>query len=61
MSPSNSDSAKEKKTSLVIFNREIGINEYVDNLIQQLVFALVSTLRAPKLKGTEKVRIEIFD
>jgi hypothetical protein len=61
MVPPNSDSGKEKKATLVIFDREIGINAYVENLIQQLVFALVSTLRAPKLKGTEKVRIEIFD
>jgi hypothetical protein len=51
----------ERKTTLIIFDREIGINEYVDKLLQTLVLAVVSTLRAPKPKGTEKVRIEISD
>ncbi|MFX1299809.1 MAG: hypothetical protein ACFFAL_01655 [Promethearchaeota archaeon] len=51
----------EKKTTLIVFDREIGINEYVDGLLQKVVLAIVSTLRAPKTKGTEKVRIEIYD
>lgn len=51
----------ERKTTLIIFGREIGINEYVDKLLQTIVLAVVSTLRAPKPKGTEKVRIEISD
>ncbi|MFW9830728.1 MAG: hypothetical protein ACFFD8_03040 [Candidatus Thorarchaeota archaeon] len=51
----------EKKTNLIIFDREIGLNEYVDNLLHTVILAVVSTLRAPKLKGTEKVRIEIKD
>ena len=51
----------ERKTTLIIFDREIGINEYVDKLLQTVVLAVVSTLRAPKPKGTEKVRIEISD
>jgi hypothetical protein len=54
----------EKKTTLIVFDREIGINEYVDGLLQKVVLAVVSTLRAPrapKTKGTEKVRIEISD
>ncbi|MFX0167784.1 MAG: hypothetical protein ACFE89_08740 [Candidatus Hodarchaeota archaeon] len=51
----------EKKTTLVVFDREIGLNEYTDTLIQKVVFAIVSTLRAPKLKGSEKIRIEISD
>ena len=51
----------ERKTTLIIFDREIGINEYVDKLLQTVVLAVVSTLRAPKPKGTEKIRIEISD
>ncbi len=51
----------ERKTTLIIFGREIGTNEYVDKLLQTVVLAIVSTLRAPKPKGTEKVRIEISD
>ena len=51
----------EKQTTLIIFNREIGLNEYNDRLIYKLISAIVSSLRAPKLKGTEKVRIEISD
>jgi hypothetical protein len=51
----------EKKTSLIIFDREIGLNEYTQNLIHKLVLAVVSTLRAPELKGSEKIRIEISE
>jgi len=51
----------EKKTSLIIFDREIGLNEYTQNLIHKLVLAVVSTLRTPELKGSEKVRIEISE
>ncbi|MFW9983433.1 MAG: hypothetical protein ACFFCB_01750 [Candidatus Odinarchaeota archaeon] len=51
----------DRKTTLVIFDREIGINEYVDSLLQKVVLAITSTLRAPKTKGTEKIRIEISD
>ncbi len=51
----------DRKTKLVIFDREIGINEYVDSLLQKVVLAIASTLRAPKTKGTEKIRIEISD
>jgi hypothetical protein len=53
--------SSERKTTLVIFGREIGLNEYLDKLLQTVVLAVVSTLRAPKPKGTEKVRIEISD
>jgi len=52
---------EERKTTLIVFDREIGINEYVDGLLQKVVLAVVSTLRAPITKGTEKVRIEITD
>jgi hypothetical protein len=51
----------EKKTSLIIFDREIGLNEYTQTLIHKVMVAIVSTLRAPKLKGSEKIRIEISD
>ncbi|MFX1566128.1 MAG: hypothetical protein ACFFCH_09070 [Promethearchaeota archaeon] len=51
----------ERKTTLIVFDREIETNEYVDKLLQSVVLAILSTLRAPKLKGTEKVRIEISD
>ncbi len=51
----------ERKTTLIVFDREIGINEYVDKLLQTVILAILSTLRAPKPKGTEKVRIEISD
>jgi hypothetical protein len=51
----------DRKTTLVVFDREIIINEYVDSLLQKVVLAVVSALRAPKTKGTEKVRIEISD
>lgn len=51
----------DKKTTLIIFDREIGVNEYVDGMLQRVVLAIVSTLRAPKTKGTEKIRIEISD
>jgi hypothetical protein len=53
--------SEERKTTLIIFDREIGMNDYVDRLLQTVVLAIVSTLRAPKTKGTEKVRIEISD
>ena len=49
----------EKKTILIVNEREIGLNEYVDNLIHKVVLAVVSTLRIPELQGTETVRIEI--
>ncbi len=49
----------EKSTTLIIFDQEIGLNEYVDGLLHKVVLAIVSTLRAPDLKGTEKIRIEI--
>lgn len=51
----------DRKTTLIVFDREIGINEYVDAMLQKIVLAIVSALRAPKTKGTEKVRIEISD
>lgn len=50
---------EEKKTTLIIFDREISLNDYTDDLIQKLVLTVISTLRAPDLKGTEKVRIEV--
>lgn len=53
--------SEERKTTLIIFNREIGMNDYVDRLLHTVVLAIVSTLRAPKMKGTEKLRIEISD
>lgn len=49
----------EKKTTLIINEREIGLNEYVDSLLHKVVLAVVSTLRTPELQGTERVRIEI--
>jgi hypothetical protein len=52
---------KERKTTLIIFDREIGMNDYIDRLLHTIVVAVVSTLRVPKLKGTEKVRIEISE
>ena len=48
-----------KFTTLVIFDEETGLNEYTDHLFQKVILALVSTLRAPELEGTEKIRIEI--
>ncbi len=53
--------SEKKKTTLVIFEREIGLNEYTTNLLHKIVLAIVSTLRTPELKGTENVRIEISE
>ena len=53
--------SEKKKTTLVIFDREIGLNEYITNLLNKIVLTVVSTLRTPELKGTEKVRIEISE
>ena len=49
----------EKTTTLIIFDKELPLNEFVERLFHKLVFAMISTLRAPELKGDEKVRIEI--
>ncbi len=51
----------EKKTTLIINDRKIGLNEYVESLLHTIVLAVVSTLRTPALKGTEKVHINITE
>jgi hypothetical protein len=51
--------SKKKKTTLVIFDREIELNEFTTDLFHKLILAMISSLRSPELEGTEKIRIEI--
>lgn len=59
MSSPSEETANEKTTTLIVLGREIGLNAYTQGLFQKLVLAVISTLRAPELEGTEKVRIEV--
>jgi len=61
-SPTGSQEEKgerEKVTTLVVHGKELQLNPFVDRLFQRVILALISTLHAPELTGTEKVRIEI--
>jgi hypothetical protein len=59
MTNNNEDEQPGTPTTLVVFGENVPLNTFVDNLFQKLVFAMVSSLRAPELTGKEKVRIEI--
>jgi hypothetical protein len=49
-----------KTTTLIIFDEEIPLNDFVEKLFKKLISAMLSSLRTPELTGNEKVRIEII-
>ncbi len=53
------DTQSENPTTLIIFGENLPLNAFVDKILQKLVFAVITSLRAPELTGKEKVRIEI--
>ncbi len=53
------DTQPGNPTTLIVFGEKVPLNTFVDKLFQKLVFAMVTSLRAPELTGKEKVRIEI--
>lgn len=49
----------EKSTTLIVFDKEVPLNDFVEKLYKKLILAMVTSLHAPELTGNEKIRIEI--
>lgn len=49
----------EKSITMIVFDKELPVNDFVEKLYKKLIFAMLTSLRAPELSGNEKIRIEI--
>jgi hypothetical protein len=49
----------EEKMTIIVFGKELPLNEFAEHVSHDVVMALVKSLKAPALKGTEAIRIDI--
>ncbi|MFX1562120.1 MAG: hypothetical protein ACFFDP_02305 [Promethearchaeota archaeon] len=49
----------EKTTTLIVFDKEIPLNDFVEKLVKNVILSIVTSLRAPELTGKEKIHIRI--
>lgn len=49
----------EKKMTIIVFGKELPLNEFAEHVTHDVVMALVKSLRTPKLEGTEAIRIDV--
>lgn len=47
--------------TIIVFGKELPLNEFAEHITHEVVIALVKSLRGPKLKGTETVRVDISE
>ena len=45
--------------TIIVFGKELPLNEFAEHITYDVAMALVKSLKGPTLKGTETIRIEI--
>lgn len=49
----------EKKVTIIVFGKELPLNEFAEHVTHDVVIALVKSLKGTTLKGTEAIRIDV--
>ena len=48
-----------KKMTIIVFGKELPLNEFAEHITYEVVLAVVKSLRGPTLKGNETIRVDI--